>query len=457
MLLFLWVSEMADKILEWSQATYRRPKQARRHAKQVREFLQWAEQTPEEVLNHGWDTLRERGAARKVLNYYNYMKKQREEGVEGAKTEVAAFDAVSAVRSFYRYFGLQIKFRRNEVEQPMPVYIDHRFSLAEISGMVHAATTLRNKSIILFATSTGLRLGDIAKLPRERIQDLLEQEAPVCIGPLTTEKQRVKAFPFLHKTAVESLKDYLNSRKDGWNLLFPNNKGKPCDGHYLDRMVKESYERAGFKPPHRERIRFHCLRKFTISRMQDAGLEENVWKTIIGKKTKEAPYTTDQLRQHFIKVQERLDPGAITDNHAKLEDVTTQLEALEKENARLNAKMAELATDGVSALTEKFNKFLDVVNGINGNVLGVQVLNGKSEVVRPPIKIENGEVAVLKAFAMTLMELNEERKKKMVKEALGKEATEKIVADVAFATSERDLEDAADELERINEKKKRKE
>ena len=191
--------------------------------------------------------------------------------------------------------------------------------------------------------------------------------------------------------------------------------------------------------------------------MQDAGLETNVWKTIIGKKTKEAAYTTEQLRQHFIRVQDRLDPGAITNNHAKLEDVTSQLEELQKENVRLNAKVAELSADTVSALFQRFREKSDVVNGISGNAPGVVVLNGKKEVVRPAVRIENGEVAVLKAFAMTLMELDEEYKKKMVKEALGKEATEKIVSDVAFPTSEEDLDNAAAELERIRKNKGRKE
>jgi integrase len=448
---------MDKKVVEWYSNNYRREYQGRHHGNQVQEYLDWAQLTGEEAIDLGWKEQRDRGTERRILNYYKHLNDQREAEVEGAKTEVAAFDCVNAIRSFYKYYGLEIRFRRNEIEEPAPVYTDHRFTLSEVAGMVHAAPGLRNKSIILFGSSTGLREGDIAKMPRKRIEDLLTQEAPICIGPINTEKKRVPAHPFLHKTAVKYLKEYLAERMDDLDLLFPTDEGNPCDGHYLNGMIKTAYEKAGFKAPEGERIRFHNLRKFVISRMQDAGLETNVWKTIIGKKTKEAPYTTEQLRQHFIKVQDRLDPGAITDNHAKLEDVTVQLEALEKENVRLSAKIAELSADTVSALLERFYKKSNVMNGLSGNASGVEVLNGQAEVVRPPVKIENGEVAVLKAFAMTLMELDEERKKKTIKEVLGKEATEHIVAKVAHPAMEQDLDDAAAELERIRKDKKRKE
>lgn len=444
---------MDKKITEWSTNNYRRAHQGRHHANQVQDYLDWAHLTSEEAIDLGWKEQRDRGTERRILNYYKYLNEQRKAGVEGAKTEVAAFDCVNAIRSFYKYFGLEIKFRRNEIEEPAPVYTDHRFNLSEIAGMIHAAPGLRNKSIILFGSSTGLREGDIAKCPRRRIEDLLKSEAPVCIGPMNTEKKRITAYPFLHATAVKYLVEYLGSRMDNLDLLFPTDEGNPCDGHYLNGMIKTAYEKAGFKTPKGERVRFHNLRKFVISRMQDAGLEENVWKTIIGKKTKEAAYTTEQLKEHFIKVQDRLDPGAITNNHAKLEDVTAQLETLQKENARLNAKMAELAVDNVSTMTQKVFEVLDKINGISGNASGVEVLNGKKEVARPTIKIENGEVAVLKAFAMTLMELNEERKKRTIKEVLGKEATENIVAKVAHPAMERDLEEAAEDLE-IRSKKK---
>jgi integrase len=442
-------------VTEWSSNNYRRPYQGRHHANQVRDYLSWAHLTAEEAIDLGWKEQRDRGTERRILNYYKHLNDEREAGVEGAKTEVAAFDCINAIRSFYKYYGLEIKFRRNEIEEPAPVYTDHRFTLSEIAGMVHAAPGLRNKSIILFGSSTGLREGDIAKCPRRRIEDLLNGEAPVCIGPINTEKKRVPAHPFLHKTAIKYLKEYLAERTDDLDLLFPTDEGNPCDGHYLNGMVKTAFEKAGLKAPEGERVRFHCLRKFVISRMQDAGLETNVWKTIIGKKTKEAPYTTEQLRQHFVKVQDRLDPEAITDNHAKLEDVTGQLDKLERENARLNAKIAELALDGIGAVKQEVREAVRKMHRTDA-ASGVEVLNGRKEVAGPTIRIENGEVAVLKAFAQILMAEDEDRRA-IVRETLGKEATESIIAQVAHPDIEQDLDDAAEDLERIRTKKKRKE
>jgi len=408
------INEEKVSIEDWSKATYEHPIQAKHHAAQVNEYLEWAGLTPEEAVKEARKLIQTGGAERRILNYYSLLKEQRSQGVEGAKTESSAFDAVYAVRSFYRYYRVNLKFNKNELKQPVPVYIDHRFTLAEISGMVHAASSPRNKSIILFATSAGLREGDIAKMKRERIQCLLSQEPPVGIGPLTTEKARVTAYPFLHKAAVESLKEYLATREDDIDLLFPTDQGKPCDGHYLDRMVKESYRKAGFKAPKGERVRFHNLRKFTISRMQDAGLEENVWKCIIGKKTKEAPYTTEQLREHFIKVQDRLNPEAVANNHAKLEDVTSKLDTLGKENADLRIELNELKTK--KTLEFVMEMFGDKMKQINQEAFEKAVpasatLNGHRPTKIEPISINGSEVLTLKALAQTMQTLYDEQKR----------------------------------------------
>jgi integrase len=325
-----------SKVDEWAEGTYRRAVQATYHKKQVEEYIEWSKKSPDQLIVEARETLLERGAIRHILEYKKYLQEQ------GTKTETVIYDSLMAVRSFYRFYGIVLRFSRNELEAPVSVYIDHRFSLNEINGMYHAANGDRNKAIILVAESTGLRESDIAVLQRARIQDLLNGEPPVCIGPINTIKKRVVAMPFLHKTAIDALKKYLATRTDDNPLLFPTDQGKPCMGSYLDRIVKEAYANAGFTVPQGERIRFHSLRKFTISRMQDSGLEENVWKSIIGKKNKEAPYTTEALREHFIKVQNRLDPNCLVSNGARMSDLEAKNEALEKEANELKLKVAGL-------------------------------------------------------------------------------------------------------------------
>lgn len=406
-----------DKVEEWASKNYRHPLQARHHKKQLQAFIDWSKKTPNQLVKEGLEGIAERTAPRLIGDYKAYLDKERARDPEHALTEISAFDAISAIRSFYRYYGLQTKFARSELEAPVSIYIDHRFSLAEINGMVHTATSLRNKSIILVAVSSGLREMDIALLPKKRIEDLLNGEAPVGIGPIITAKKRVKAYPFLHSVAVETLKRYLATRKDKVDLLFPTDSGKPCQGDYLDRMVKWCYDKAGFKAAEGERVRFHCLRKFTISRMQDSGLEENVWKTLIGKSTKEAPYTTEMLREHFLKVQDRLNPEALANNHVKMEELEAKIASYEKELTELRSRksvedlLGKFGEQMSKTLQDAFKKAQPASEAINGH----EAIGGHEGSAMEPIVIDGSEILALKALAQTFQRLYKESKETKTK------------------------------------------
>lgn len=311
------------KVEEWATETYRRKKQQDKSIKQILEYLSFSNITPEQAIQQAWDGVQTRAGQRSILAFHKHL-----QSTIGKTAVTMPMDYIKSVRSFYRFYGLDFKFRRNELEEPEAVYIDHRFTLSEIAGMMYATSSKRNRAIIITGVSTGLSVGDIVKLPRKRIEDLLEKEPPVCIGPITRKKTRVKGWPFLHETAVEAIGEYLEERTDDNDFLFTTDEGTTVNPVYIDRMIKESFARAGFKVPEGERVRFHGLRKFFTSRCQDAGLETNVWKTLCCKKTSEAPYTTEKLRENFLKVQNRLDPNVITGDNTKVTSLQSELDTL---------------------------------------------------------------------------------------------------------------------------------
>ena len=177
-------------------------------------------------------------------------------------------------------------------------------------------------------------------------------------------------------------------------------------------MVKNAFRRAGFKSGSL-RIRSHCIRKFTIGRLQDAGVETNVWKTIVGKTVPEAAYSTEKLRESYMKALPRLDPSALVNNHARVKDLEAKVERLEKRNAQLEPEMQKLVSKkGIEAVMDLYKQMQSsVLEESLKKSVPTAAINGK--VVRPdPTKITAGEILALKAWAKTLQKIYSEGLKK---------------------------------------------
>ena len=166
-------------------------------------------------------------------------------------------------------------------------------------------------------------------------------------------------------------------------------------------MVKNAFRRAGFKSGSL-RIRSHCIRKFTIGRLQDAGVETNVWKTIVGKTVPEAAYSTEKLRESYLKALSKLDPSALVNNHARVKDLENQVERLTKQLEALEKKK------GYQAMMELFKKYQsETFKESLTKSVPTAAINGKP--VKPdPTKISAGEILALKAWAKTLQRLYSE-------------------------------------------------
>jgi regulator of replication initiation timing len=153
-------------------------------------------------------------------------------------------------------------------------------------------------------------------------------------------------------------------------------------------------------------VRTHCLRKFTIGRLQDAGVEENLWKMIVGKKVPEAAYSSNRTREAYLTALPKLDPTSLNNNHAKLTDLETKVDGLEKDNNRLRLELNELKTKKtLEFLMDLFNKEKkEVLDEAFKKSLPASAVNGK-RVTMEPVKIEGGELLALKALARTFLKL----------------------------------------------------
>ncbi len=385
-----------DMVDEWASSSYRRETQRRVAINRVREYLSFTGTDPEQLIKEQRSRPDERPGQRRILAFY---KRLQEEG----KSAISAFNTAKFIRSFYSYYGISLPFRSNELEAPMPKMKDYPLELHHIQGMIYAAS-LRGKALMLVLESTGLRVGDVTKLVRKDVEPLLDKDPPIDLE-LCTEKERIPAHTFLHKAAVEVLKEYLASRADSSKWLFPTDNGRHLSTPEADRMVKTAFKKAGFESGNL-RVRTHCLRKFTIGRLQDAGVEENLWKMIVGKKVPEAAYSSNKIREAYLTALPKLDPTSLNNNHAKLADLETKVDGLEKENNRLRLELNELKTKKtLEFLMDLFNKEKkEVLDEAFKKSVPASAVNGK-RVTMEPVKIEGGELLALKALARAFLKL----------------------------------------------------
>jgi hypothetical protein len=164
------------------------------------------------------------------------------------------------------------------------------------------AGNLKERYVLLVGKSVGLRASDFLKLTYGQLRSVkFEDEAPVALGELATQKERIKAYPFLDSDAIPIAKAILEANKD----KADNQRILTDTGDNLSVILQTLAKKAGMEiengAVHGKRIRFHCLRKFLIDRLS-AYASESQWKQIVGKAIGEGAYVSqEQLKGIFSR------------------------------------------------------------------------------------------------------------------------------------------------------------
>jgi len=392
-------------VSEWL-AGYQSDKKRTVNATYFTLYLEYTGSKPQELLEQRDAHLTDGFVEKRVLAFGSWL------ATEKSKPESVVYNARSAINGFYGFHRRALQYRHGELKMPVPKNQDFPLSLAHIQACLHAAK-LREKTLISVAESTGLRISDVIELKRGDIEPFLNDEPPVAfwdpdIG-VTTIKERVPAFPFLHSTAIKYLREYLATHTSEW--LFPTENGEHLSEKEANRLFRDAFKRTGFKTGNK-RIRFHCLRKFTIGRLQDAGVETNMWKMLVGKKVLEKPYTSNQLRDAYVKALPKLDPEVLTNNHVRVEGLEDRIQQLEHENADLKNQLNDvIRKKSIDVLMDLYKQNQKEINkeAFKASMPASAALNGQKP-VQEAIRIDGAEILTLKALAKTFQQLYNESK-----------------------------------------------
>ena len=263
-----------------------------------RYFVEFTGLTGDEILasrerdeEYAWE--------KKVIEFKNWMVNVKKQ------SEYSATTAATTARSFFSFHRLGLKLRRGEsarLKEAKPKYEDYRFSRDDLKKMSDVAD-LDEKYVLTAGKSFGLRAGDFLRLTRGDLEAYLDRPTPISIGEYATQKEKVKAFPFIDIDALPVVKLMLE-KMDREGRTKPTDRiltySKPIQ---LSRVIRRITERAGINIGNK-RVRFHCLRKFLTDRLSSY-MSESKWKQIVGKKISEGAYvSSDSLRKDYIRAME---------------------------------------------------------------------------------------------------------------------------------------------------------
>jgi hypothetical protein len=270
--------------------------------------------------------------------------------------EYSATSNIGAVRAFYDYYYVPLLFRRNEKRELIKkrrTTSDYLFDIEDLKKMATVGD-LKERYVLLVGKSLGLRAGDFSRITYGRFRVLkLDNEAPIAFGEYNTEKENVKAFPFLDSDAVPIVKAILeaNKEKSDKERIFPNFQDN------LSIILQTLSRKAGMQivngKIYGNRVRFHCLRKFLCNKLS-AVTSESQWKQIVGKAIDEGAYISQsELRNIYSKIMKetvingigvkskRLEEleNALIDSQKRLGNVELINETLRREMTRVSHKV----------------------------------------------------------------------------------------------------------------------
>ncbi|MBA7502173.1 Tyrosine recombinase XerC [subsurface metagenome] len=281
-------------------------------------FLKWAKTTPKQMIAERKADMKNEDDAerhryeRLVLDCFKKKK---------AESASSAFSIVKAIRAFFDYHYLPLKFRRQEAQEfskgVKPVFVDYLPTREDLKAMVEVAD-VRDRGVLLTEASTGLS-GDVCEFTRQQFEQGLTRRAaphdPVCMAPrgdyLRRVKTNVRMRPFLTRDATQAIQIYFKTRKDDAPWLFVDKSGNKLTPDAINKMVQRLAEKAALPIPEGQRIRMHCFRKFFNEAANNADITRE-WICILygheieGSEDFYATATEDKLREKFKRAEPQL-------------------------------------------------------------------------------------------------------------------------------------------------------
>lgn len=169
-----------------------------------------------------------------------------------------------------------------KVPQSLPKYLTE----SEIEQLFQAATTLRDKCIILLMFTSGVRCGELVRLNRSDIQ---EKALYIRKGKGNTSR-----VVFMSERTRLLIEQYLKTRQDRSDILFMSYRHKALDSATITKMLKPIAQAAGINKP----VHAHVMRHSCATHMVKNGVDTS----FVQKQLGHSFISTTQIYVHLTEV-----------------------------------------------------------------------------------------------------------------------------------------------------------
>ena len=186
------------------------------------------------------------------MNAYDmrfYLAKEMERGISDQTRE----NQRANMSAFFQWMVNEEIIEKNPIAQIKPIKchkeIKKAFSDVEIDALRGACESLKERALVEFLLSTGVRVNELATMT---VQDINKEALSVHVVHGKGNKERVT---YTTTVAMKHLLAYLHDRKEDGDMLFYNKFHTPISTKGIGHILNTIAERAGVDNVHPHRFR----------------------------------------------------------------------------------------------------------------------------------------------------------------------------------------------------------
>ena len=286
-----------------------------RNAQKLKKFCHWAKVTPQQLIQN-YNEAKERNdldswkrdTVNQILEYYNWLTQQtnpktgEKYALNYCRTEPIG------ILAFHRQNTRQLSDVTKHFAPPQLPTDEYRFTQDDLRKMFYYGDT-QEKAMLSLAVCYGQGSKEFLALECQTFKQLIEEAKDknkdfiMWIGEARA-KTSIQPRSFLTPEAIESVNEYLKllEKKLGKlpkYLWCNSNPDKHITNQGLNKKLKRLVAKANIKT-YKRRIKFHCIRKFTFSRLRR--IDRDMAKIICAKKVSASDMTYEEINEQSEKV-----------------------------------------------------------------------------------------------------------------------------------------------------------
>ena len=247
------------------------------------------------------------------------------------------------------------------------------FSTEEIKLMLGVTKELRNKAIILFLSSSGVRRGALPELKMRNLKEMPDN----CMAITVYENSDEEYTTFINQEAREALVRYFEKRQNDGEILKPDHpvfrtkyslaiaKPKAVSEKTVSNLVHRAKQNSGVSLHDEPNMLCHAFRRrFNTILKLNNNANAQLIERLMGHDMKlDNSYFQPTLDDLFKEYQKGVSDLTIDDNTRILEEV----KALEHENSELEKKNRRI--EDLEKKFEKELKYDDILSQLKDQVI----------------------------------------------------------------------------------------